>query len=426
MITMIVVDDEYYLRLGIKEITDWNEIGVELVGDAGNGEDGLKLALELEPDIILMDIRMPILNGLELMGKLKEHKLKSAVIVLSGFNDFEYAQVAINHGALAYLLKPIDKQQLVETVAKVVETIKIQKSTKNYYEKLKGELSSITNQFLKDLLAGKITASQEITERIQFLGVPMEVKNNLVVYIKYDDFEIYRQQFDENELAGMKAWIDECVSKYLLLSSKFMGLMIEIQEEELCIVLHPSDAGLDMIREVEECCHRFTREVQKKYSLTFSIGISTLCAEIEQIHGAYEDAVNAAGYKFLPGSSSVSYQGDVEGKEYRQEIKEVIKYIKNNYYKDITVESASRKLYISPSYLMHMMKNELGKTFNDCLTDCRIDAAKELLKDPDKKIYEISKSVGYNDVKYFTKVFKKMTGVNPSDYVRIILNHEKN
>lgn len=84
MITMIVVDDEYYLRLGIKEITDWNEIGVELVGDAGNGEDGLKLALELEPDIILMDIRMPILNGLELMGKLKEHKLKSAVIVLSG------------------------------------------------------------------------------------------------------------------------------------------------------------------------------------------------------------------------------------------------------------------------------------------------------------------------------------------------------
>ena len=124
MITMIVVDDEYYLRLGIKELTDWNEIGVELVGDAGNGEDGLKLALELEPDIILMDIRMPILNGLELMGKLKEYKLKSAVIVLSGFNDFEYAQVAINHGALAYLLKPIDKQQLVETVAKVVESLK--------------------------------------------------------------------------------------------------------------------------------------------------------------------------------------------------------------------------------------------------------------------------------------------------------------
>jgi two-component system response regulator YesN len=421
MITMLVVDDEYYLRLGIREIADWDQLGVELVGDADNGEEGLRLALALAPDIILMDIRMPILNGLELMEKLKENDLKSEVIVLSGFNDFEYARVALNHGALAYLLKPIDKQQLVETVCKVVETIKNKKSTKNYYEKLKGELSSIKRQFLKDLITGNITASEEIKERISFLSIPLEIQNNLVIDIKLDNFEVMLQQLDKNELEVLKAYVPECVAKYLLISASFLGLMLEMKPDEWCIIMHPAGVGKEMIRDVEARCRKFTEEVQKNYSQTFSIGISNLCENIENIGAAYREAIEAASYKFLPGSSSVSYKGDIGGEEYRREIKEVIKYIKNNYYKDITVDSASKVLFISPSYLMHMMKNELGQTFNDCLTDCRIDAAKELLKDPTKKIYEVSKSVGYNDVKYFTRVFRKETGINPSDYVRITI-----
>ena len=104
MLTMLIVDDEYYLRLGVRQIADWHLMGVDIIGDAADGEEGLALALKLKPDILLMDIRMPILNGLELMIKLRENKIESTIIVLSGFNDFEYARTAMENGAYAYLL----------------------------------------------------------------------------------------------------------------------------------------------------------------------------------------------------------------------------------------------------------------------------------------------------------------------------------
>ena len=79
----------------------------------------------------------------------------------------------------------------------------------------------------------------------------------------------------------------------------------------------------------------------------------------------------------------------------------------------------SKELYISTSHLMYLMKKELGRTFNDCLREVRIEMAKKLLKDPEIKVYEVAELVGYTDVKYFSRVFKRVTGVNPSDYARL-------
>ena len=192
--TMLVVDDEYYLRLGFKSLLDWDALGIRIVGEAADGEEGLRLALREKPDLIVADIRMPYMNGLELMEKLRENHIESVVIVLSGFSEFEYAQKAIENGAFAYLLKPIDQDAFLDTVKKALVHIKTEKSSKQYYELLKSELSSMKEVFLKNLLEGAVRDREEIVKKIRMLDVPLDPGNNVAVVIRLDNFLLVRER----------------------------------------------------------------------------------------------------------------------------------------------------------------------------------------------------------------------------------------
>ena len=123
MLSLAIIDDEYFLRLGIPEIIDWNAMGITIVGEAANGEDGLALVRSRKPDIILLDIQMPIMNGLAMMEALREESITAKIVVLSGYNDFEYAQIALQNGAVDYLLKPLTRENLVAAMERVKSMI---------------------------------------------------------------------------------------------------------------------------------------------------------------------------------------------------------------------------------------------------------------------------------------------------------------
>ena len=146
MFRLLIVDDEYYVRVGIKSAIDWSEIGVEVVGEAADGEEALEMALSSRPDIILTDVRMPFMDGLT--SKMPE----CGFIVLSGHNEFEYARQAIRQGAFAYLLKPIDRQELKDTVFAAMKKMQDNRSAREYYEVLSGEYFELQQRFLQSLL----------------------------------------------------------------------------------------------------------------------------------------------------------------------------------------------------------------------------------------------------------------------------------
>lgn len=114
MYTALIVDDEEELRRAIIEKVDWQESGFKVIGDAGNGIDALELAERLEPDLILTDIRMPMMSGLELARQVRELRPATQVVILSGYDDFGYAQTAIQYNIIGYLLKPISSSELTE------------------------------------------------------------------------------------------------------------------------------------------------------------------------------------------------------------------------------------------------------------------------------------------------------------------------
>lgn len=116
MYKMLLVDDEYLVRKGISETIDWNSYDIEIVATAVNGQDGLEKVETYHPDIIVSDIKMPVLDGMGLVSTLYDKNYDGIIIMLSGYNEFEYAKTTLEKGVFKYLLKPIDNDELVSVV----------------------------------------------------------------------------------------------------------------------------------------------------------------------------------------------------------------------------------------------------------------------------------------------------------------------
>ena len=420
MIRMLIVDDEYYIRLGIRSAIDWQSIGIEIVGEAEDGEQGLELALELKPDLILMDIRMPFMDGLELMEKISEEHLDCGIIVLSGYDEFEYAQRAIKYGVLDYLLKPIDKQKLKETVQNASAAVRKRRSVQHYQNLVDQEQTSIRTQFLRDLIFGRINDDDEIASRSKALDLPLLDSPCQAIFIKLDDYSILERQLSADALRNLRAVITSHLSEHFLLGRSFMGMLADVSPEEWAVILSHVNTVSQEEREKElhENMNGFFSDLEESVNHTVSVSISPVCSCAGGLTDICQTA-RLANKKYLPCTNSVVWPGADQADGIRPEVQEALNFIRIHYSEDITIQQIADALYLSPYYLMHIFKNDVGKTFNTFLTEYRMEMAKELLKKPGCRIYEIAAQVGYSDVKYFNKLFKKHTDLTPSEYTKI-------
>ena len=120
---IILVDDEEEVRKGIIRKIDWETLGFQVVGDAENGEEALEMIEQLEPDMVMTDIRMPYMDGLTLSAKIRQKYPSIKIIIFSGFDDFEYAQQAIKLNVTEYILKPVNVEELTEILTRVHENL---------------------------------------------------------------------------------------------------------------------------------------------------------------------------------------------------------------------------------------------------------------------------------------------------------------
>ncbi|MGB4657736.1 MAG: response regulator [Mobilitalea sp.] len=144
MMKVLIADDEALIREGLKLVVDWDKLGFTICGEASDGDETLKCILELKPDLVLLDIRMPNLQGTEIVQLARAHNYKGHFIIISGFSDFKYAQAAIRYGVDYYLTKPIDEDELSQALSVVKAALDIenqQSDTMNQYrEKAKSTI----------------------------------------------------------------------------------------------------------------------------------------------------------------------------------------------------------------------------------------------------------------------------------------------
>ncbi|MGH4140716.1 response regulator transcription factor [Clostridium sp.] len=192
MYKVLIIDDEEIIREGLKTVIDWETLGCKVIGEAEDGDEGLEMLLSKEPDIVFTDIRMPGLNGLEMISKLKKHKHECKVIILSGFRDFEYAQQAIKLGAFRFLLKPTNTKEIILSVEEAIIELKKLKSNEEIFENLKKKVKedySLSNRVT--ITEDKSLNTNEKSSKLLVVKALSFMKDNVNMGLTLKDVSAY-------------------------------------------------------------------------------------------------------------------------------------------------------------------------------------------------------------------------------------------
>lgn len=357
MYKLMVVDDEKLILDGLQYILNWEELGIKVVHQAKNGKDALEKFQDEPVDIVITDINMPVLNGLELIDEIKKIDKSVSFIVLSGYDEFAYAQKAIGLGVDNYILKPIDDIELEATINKICNKIKEQEANNNLEEQLNKLLAVESDS---DVKYEKLSFDKEI----QILNKLIVEKNRMKI------IEYIENIFDDERLIA-KNYYDLSVKILLLIDKVAAEFKIEkIAEED------------SLIANIIKLFNEKSRENIKFF----------IILEVDELL----KLMNTSDDKFSPV------------------IQQIIRKVKENYYEDLSLKLLANDFNINSSYLGQLFSKEVGMSFSDYLNKEKNSKAKELILNTNMKINDIAKEVGYTDTSYFHRKFKMYYGVSPA------------
>lgn len=397
---LVIVDDEYLVRLGIRETIDWAANGIEVIGDASNGKQGYEMIKELNPDLVITDIKMPIMNGVDLVKTLHKEGFNGEIVVLSGYKDFEYAKETFENGIFSYVVKPIDNDELLEVVLRAVAKLEQKIKDRTLTSKVQTELPTLQSEFMKKLLSSNSFVGSDIPSELLNHDISLPT-NGTMALISIE--EMFKSK--KSELNIYINLLKEALSKEKIAFVDFDF------KDSIVMFLNSND-----IEKISLICRDTFIPFEQKTLTALTVGL-TLYSSLEYIQKTYESCLKLVQSKLLFHLNTVEMElDDQTSYRHRQSISQFYSIIAEKYSTQLTVRSVSDEMNVSESYLMHLLKDNLGKTFNEILTGYRIGIAKRLLLSGKYRINQVSDKVGYIDVKYFSQVFKKIVGVTPSDY----------
>lgn len=521
MLKILIVDDEPLVRRCLKETIDWESLGFTVVGEASNGQEALMLTSHLRPDIILTDIMMKKMNGLDMVEQLKNSKNDVEIIIITGYENFEFAKRALENNVAAYILKPVLNETIIDAVLKLKEKIKnkskIQIALSEHNINRGGAFLSalLKEEAVTNLICSQLAEKYDVT-----------VPSNLytVSLLQLDKSPASENRFFHLGIASLKDTLSFCIS-----TSVYFSIFCETDNNSVLLVTFLSDnkethnitpflndikthftstgfgtitIGVSKIfknlaiikRAVIQAKTALSQKARIggnriiEYSENSSPAQRQITLSSETIHEIISDikaqnAENAAktvsdwiddvsknnpqgfdttknsvleltililrtffqnpytmvevfGRKITPAIElqNIEYFSDLKdwslniingiGSKsdvcapfsYSPLMQKAILYIHENYASKITIDSLANRLYTSRRSLTRCFKSETGKTFNEYLTDYRMEIAKNMLRSDTYKIFEIGNLVGYTDQKHFHKTFKRVTGHNPTYY----------
>lgn len=397
---ILIVDDEYLVRRGLRETVDWSVLDAEIVAECENGRQAIAEVERCRPDLIISDVRMPVMDGLAMAEKLAEMNFDGAVIFYSGYSDFEYVRKAMEYGVSGYVLKPEENDLLTRKAAETIAVLEERRKKSNALQSLSSGAAYIKEIYFRKLEEG--VDDRSLRDQLSVLNISLP-RSGTVLYGKA--LRMLDAAFEELYRALLRA----------LDNFKAVG---DCSREKFIIVTGLTDA--DALR---ECAERLYGECGKNASFA-CVGLSGAFGADADLCTAAAQAKAAASPVFeVGGVFSFAEAGMRGGKKLKKIAEDALALIVAHYSEKITVKWASDKLFISESHLMHEFKEETGATFNECLTYYRIAKAKELLAQGKMRINEIAAAVGFADGRYFGQVFKERVGITPSEYIDLI--HEE-
>ncbi|GGA04201.1 hypothetical protein GCM10008018_57670 [Paenibacillus marchantiophytorum] len=302
---MCVIDDIKTVVEGITGQIDWESHGIRIAGTASNGEKGIELIHRTEPHIVLTDIRMPKINGLEMTKQVLKKLPRTRIVFLSGYTDFEYAQQAVQLGAFDYIVKPYTPRKIIEVVLKAKLSIEEEiGETQRYHEmerKLRESLPYLRQEYFQLLLQFRTTPEQAV-KRWDFLNIGLEREHFVVMLTEIDQFAEQTETLPVQEVELIRFTVQNILEETLRSFTK--GFVFRDNTNRFVAIFNlPDSLSVEAI--AEQC-----RENVEKYSrYTVSLGLGEEVLAIHQISYSYEQALSALSYSFYTGGNTVySYQ----------------------------------------------------------------------------------------------------------------------
>jgi two-component system response regulator YesN len=361
MIKILLIDDEVWTRNTIKAFGDWDKHGITDIEEASDGVEGLCLIRQNGPQIVITDMNMPGMNGVSLLKILKEEFPNIKLIVVSGYDDFEYARQGIKSNAVDYILKPIDKQELNNAISKCVNEII------NLYFSKDTSVYNLAKGVNKNIIR-LIMDEKKVIQRLLVEGNCLGIKNTLNRL--YDN--IIKYEIDETSVGNV---INKVFS--------------EMIEEQILISQGSSKSAIN-------------GNPVSNYNETQKM---SLIENINYIQDKFEKLVKDMAENVMNKESNTVVQ--------------VNTYIEIHYTEHISLDKLSNLFFISKEYLSKAFKIRYQQNLMSYVTELRMKKAKLMLEDGDISIKSVAESVGYDDITHFYHVFKSYYNVSPGDMKKL-------
>lgn len=536
MIKMMIADDEQIILDGIKDSIDWNSYGIKITGTATNGADALDMALSHCVDIVITDIKMPGLSGLELIREIHKRRPEIRTILISAYEQFDFAQEAISLGALSYITKPLKKQKIVDEVLKARDSILARKQDTDQRNRLEEQyrenLPIIREHYLNNLINGKAIQFNDFKKQSDAYGIDIGDTGIGVFVFKIDSLGDFMAEEPEKGTQIIHLKITQMIKE--LLPKCYKKVIFQSHDNEVVTIYNTVEPLSDTIRDITVCAEEIKNVLRRETGISASAGVGRTYPSLKDSMLSYQEALKALNYRLVYGNNTVMYIDYVELKEWNHTrlfsnmnevltnvqnilwtgkseeifklidktmsgilhykgipyhyiqqvycqllsvllrtiyemnimpeelygtsvhlydellkkdtfeeadlwyrdlvirvcaavnekkavrvsnvISSAIEYIKNNCSRDLSLSEVADKVNLNPSYFSRLFKEETGTQFVEYVRNAKMDLAKEMLKNSNKKIYEICEDLGYFNVQYFSTVFKNTVGMTPNEY----------
>lgn len=542
-----IIDDDFNLLKGMKQIIPWESLGAVWSGDSMDGRKGLELIRIQQPDIVLTDIYMPVMNGLEMIEQARADGYKGQIIIISGYSDFDYARKALRLEVNDYLSKPVTVEEISQVLERAIGKLEEVELQKIEIEELQSKLSQyepfIVAEWVQKIILGNYESTDLNEDVIPMSKQHWRNRHHMVMAIEIVCTERL-MGFNSADRHLLRFALSNIVQEFL--GEKWPNSeCVQLHCTNMAALIHPrhEESADAVYSQVRQLAKRIIETTKSYLQLDIRVGIGSLKKMLEGIHESAEEAflmlanpglrdahssahvldrelgerqtasdVNGQlaiqflqFYKKLAESmrffhrekaelcvkelisqlettaddipstyirilaneirtiimfslseANVSLSGNAlaavtsevpvkldnaaslekwvfsiiqemdnqiqlalnENGRHKQAVDFMIQYIHDNYAADITIDELASKVFLSRYYLNQIFKRATGHTFTNYLIHVRMEKARSLLLDGKNLIYEVAEMVGYKNIPYFSSLFKKTFGVNPSDYLR--------
>ena len=316
---IILVDDEEEVRKSIIRKIDWTAVGFAVVGDAENGEDALEKIENLEPDVVLTDIRMPYMDGLTLAERIRQKYPSMKIVIFSGYDDFEYAKQAIKLNVTEYILKPVNVEELTAILKRIKtnldEEIEQKRNVNLLRENYKRSLPILREQFLKDLISRPMDG-ETVQMLLREYDIPLAgAKKWIAIAVELElEQELTQEEaplplHEEKNLIPIS--VMQILSENLKPGYRFSLLSFSGSADAKIAgiaAIDENNSQTELINILGDIC----KEIRKTLKVPVTIGIGHSAQKLENISRSFQSALDALGYRSVVGTGSTIYINDVE------------------------------------------------------------------------------------------------------------------